>query len=112
MFKHWRGGIILPLYNRILNDIIIIGGFFMQYQITKEQIDEAVNKVFIEHTMPIYQNYLDFINNLSEEYQENPLVREEVVLHQAFVNSMYLLKDVLHELFSSTSENERETNNG
>lgn len=84
----------------------------MQNQITKEQIDEAVNKVFIEHTMPIYQNYLDFINNLSDEYQENHIIREEVVLHQAFVNSMELLKDVLHELFNSKSENEKETNNG
>ena len=84
----------------------------MQNQFTKEQIDEAVNKVFLEHTEPIYQNYLDLIDSLPEKSQENPLLREEVVLHQAFVNSMNLLKDVLHELFNTKSENERETNNG
>lgn len=84
----------------------------MQNQFTKEQIDEVVNKVFAEHTEPIYQNYLDFIDSLPEKSRENPLLREEVVLHQAFVNSMNLLKDVLHELFNSKSENEREANNG
>lgn len=82
----------------------------MQNQFTKEQIDEVVDKVFTEHTEPIYQRYLDLLDSLPEKSQENPLVREEVVLHQAFANSMKLLKDVLYELFNLESENERKTN--
>ena len=73
----------------------------MQNTITKEQIDNSIEKVTLEHMKSLKQDYLDSIKSLPDDFINNPVTREEVVLHKSFSNSIVILREVLYDLFLS-----------
>lgn len=67
-------------------------------EITKEQIEQVVDKVAIEVTSTSYQDFLNAIEDIPEEFKNNPLAYNEVALAIAQNKTINIVKEVLKQL--------------
>ena len=82
---------------------MVVGGFIMNIEITKEQFEKLFNTTAMETCENPLEQYTTVLEGLTDDEKKNPICREAIAMSIAQSNAILVTKRVLTKLLFENS---------